>query len=120
MSSPGPTLCLKGRLSTLPPLREGQRTSWLSLTEALVEGSGQGAPRQEGSLSGCSGPGRPVEEARLVQLCPAAAPRGFHAQAGTQCSSGQGHLVSKILKSFVFDCPLDLASSGSFLAYHLH
>jgi len=30
------------------------------------------------------------------------------------------HLVSKILKSSVFDCPLDLASSGSFLAYHLH
>ena len=55
-----------------------------------MQGSGQGAPRQEGSLSGCSGPGRPVEEARLVQLCPAAAPRGFHAQAGTQCSSGQG------------------------------
>lgn len=30
------------------------------------------------------------------------------------------HVVSKILKSSVFDCPLDLASSGSFLAYHLH
>lgn len=30
------------------------------------------------------------------------------------------HLVSKILKSCVFDCLLDLASSGSLLAYHLH
>lgn len=56
-------------------------------------GSGQGAPRQEGSLSGCAGPGRPVEEARSVGTAlPSSGPRGWQAQAGTQCSLGWGAL----------------------------
>lgn len=79
-------------LSTIPPLRVRQRSSCLSLRDDLLEELGQGAPRQEGSLRGCSGPGHPVEEAWSVQLCPAVAPRGFHALAGTRCSPGQGAL----------------------------
>ena len=58
-------------------------------------GSGQGAPCQEGSLSGCAGPGRPVEEARSVGTAlpssslPWLAGSGWHTVLpGLGCSGG--------------------------------
>ena len=66
-----------------------------SLNKDYLEELGQGAPRQEGSLRGCSGPGHPVEEAWSVQLCPAVAPPwlscpGWHTVLpGSGCSGGR-------------------------------